>query len=444
MEIPKDFGNEKESGHFALYADYEPEGLLTSGQIICIIARLLMAMNPGLGKTSWQTAYIATKIALHNKNDDRLSLRTILVLSLLHLSGFFHFNGESPVENKNFTSEENYRAYTYTYYYLKEMTPVSENAQTILFYNQVYDSKVAEKLIDMKYASLIFLSQSLCKMIASKGKSYDERDFSAYGLSKYNHDYLDVFRTIDKSRGISGAIENGAYEAELFKWFSNLQFNKEDTKILLRLLIYVMDFKSTQTVQHTIHAASYAVVVGKYAKCTRQELNELFTAGILHDLGKMAIPVAILDSPQKHLPNWQYTVIKQHVVETEKILEGCVPPKIFYIAVRHHEKLDGSGYPNHLSASDLTDQQRMMTVADILSALVDKRSYKESYDKMHIQAIMKENVEDGKIDGRFCKCILENYESVQTDCMIIETNLRAPLGLVEIQFQEEMSNIQAI
>ncbi len=437
-------GTFKTSDVDAYYSDYEPRGLLSAGQTVSLIAKLLMAINPWLGKICWQTAYIAVKIALHNKKDDRISLRTTLILSLFHLTGFYHFIGENLIERKDFTSDEVYRFYTYAYYYLKEMSPVPDVAEAVLFYNKKYNPKIAEKIPSMKYASLIFLSQSLCKMLESKGGDYDERDFFAYGLYKFNEDYLDVFRALDRRREISRAISDGSYKNELFRWFSNLQFTKDDTRTLLRLLIYVMDFKSTQTVQHTIHAASYAVTLGKYAGCSKQELNELYTAGILHDIGKMSIPISILESPKKNLPSWQYTLIKQHVSETQKILQDGVPQKIQDIAVRHHEKMDGSGYPDRLCAADLTDLQRILTVADIFSALVDKRSYKASYDEEQIKSIIQETVRLGQIDARFCRCILENYGAVQSDCMQVAASLRAPLGLVEIQFQEEMTNIQAI
>lgn len=433
-----------ENNIFSLYSGYEPKGLLSAGQIFSIIARLLVTINPKLGKLSWQTSYVATKIALYGKKLDTTSLRNILSVSLLHLSGFYHFIGESFFERTDFTHEEKYRAYTYTYYYLKEMTPFAKEAQAVLFYNKKYDSVLAKKIPDLELASLIFTSQSLAKMIEAKGASYDENDISAYGVSNYNPHYLEIFKAIDKERKISSSMQNGSFENELFKWFMSLKFDENETKILLRLLIYVMDFKSTQTVQHTIHAASFGVVLGKYAGCSEQELNELFTAGILHDLGKMAIPISILDSPKKHLPAWQYKIMKQHVVETERIIYGLVPDKIYYIAVRHHEKLDGSGYPNHLTAIDLTPQQRIFTIADILSALMDKRSYKESYTEEHIKAIIKENEDNGQIDPLFCKCIFNNYKDVQTGCVLMERGLVAPLGLVEIQFQEEMSNIQAI
>ena len=425
-------------------AVFEPEGLLSSGQIICLIARLLKAINPRLGKTCMQTAYIATKIALPGKNDDRLSLTNILLLSILHLNGFYHFIGEDLVHRKDFTAEEVNRAYTYCYYYLKEMTPLSSEAETVLFYNKRYSSAIAKKVPQMEYASLIFLAQSLSELISLKGENYDESDFQLFGFERFNPHYVNIFKKIDSSRVISKALTDDSYEEELFKWLKTLKFNKEETKQLLRLLIYIMDFKSTQTVQHTIHAASYAVVLGKYAGCSDSEMNQLFTAGILHDLGKMSIPVSILESPEANLPKWQFRLLKNHVFETEKILNSLVSKNIFDIAVRHHEKLDGSGYPNHLTEKDLTPLQRILTIADILSALKDKRSYKNPYSEEQIKAIIHENIEGGKIDGTYARCIFERYEDVQTECMMVESSLMAPLGLVEIQFQDDINNIQAI
>ena len=427
-----------------LDSEYEPEGLLSSGQIICLIARLLKAINPWLGKISLQTAYIAAKIALPGKIDNRISITNTLLLSILHLCGFYHFIGENLVHRKDFTSEEINRAYTYCYYYLKEMTPLSSEAQTVLFYNKKYDSRIAQKVPAMEYASLIFLSQALSKLIETKGADYDESDFELFGFDRFNPHYVNIFKKIDSSRVISKSLMDGSYEEELFRWLKSLKFSRENTKLLLKLMIYIMDFKSTQTVQHTIHASSFAVVLGKFAGCSNHELNELFTAGILHDLGKMAIPVSILESPENNLPAWQYRLIRKHVNETEKILSSLVSRNIYDIAVRHHEKLDGSGYPNQLTEKDLTPLQKILTIADILSALMDKRSYKDPYPEEKIKLIIQENIDERKIDAEYSKCIFEHYAEIQTECMIVESALIAPLGLVEIQFQDEINNIQSI
>ena len=105
-------------------------------------------------------------------------------------------------------------------------------------------------------------------------------------------------------------------------------------------------------------------------------------------------------------------IMKAHVRITEMILEGVVDDDVLQIAVRHHEKLDGTGYHRGLSAKDLTLPQQIIAVADILSALYGKRSYKEAFSKEKILAIMQGDAENGKINANVVNSLVRNYDKI--------------------------------
>lgn len=93
----------------------------------------------------------------------------------------------------------------------------------------------------------------------------------------------------------------------------------------------------------------------------------------MHDVGKIGIPLSILEKPGK-LDDEEMKVMRTHVELTEDILEGCIEPVLLQAAARHHEKLDGSGYPRGLHAAELSMPDRIIAVADIVSALVYTRA----------------------------------------------------------------------
>ncbi|MDE5596643.1 MAG: phosphohydrolase, partial [Lachnospiraceae bacterium] len=97
---------------------------------------------------------------------------------------------------------------------------------------------------------------------------------------------------------------------------------------------------------------------------------------------------------------------------TEMILEGVVDDAVLQIAVRHHEKLDGSGYHKGLTGDQLTLPQQIVAVADILSALYGKRSYKDSFSSELIQKIMTEDAENNKINKTAVETLIRNYDKV--------------------------------
>ena len=104
--------------------------------------------------------------------------------------------------------------------------------------------------------------------------------------------------------------------------------------------------------------------------------------------------------------------MKAHVRITEMILEGVVDDAVLQIAVRHHEKLDGSGYHRGLTGDQLTLPQQIVAVADILSALYGRRSYKEAFSSELIQKIMTEDAENNKINKGAVDILMRNYDKV--------------------------------
>ena len=109
-----------------------------------------------------------------------------------------------------------------------------------------------------------------------------------------------------------------------------------------------------------------------------RDLEILYYGSLLHDIGKIVIPLSILEAPRR-LTDEEMRIMKAHVVITGKILEGIMDERIVNVAYRHHEKLDGTGYPQGLRAEDLSQLERIVAVGDILSALYSKRSYKDSF-----------------------------------------------------------------
>ena len=105
-------------------------------------------------------------------------------------------------------------------------------------------------------------------------------------------------------------------------------------------------------------------------------------------------------------------VINAHVRMTEKILVGVVDDDVLQIAVRHHEKLDGGGYHKGLTGDQLTLPQQIVAVADILSALYGKRSYKDSFSSDLIKKIMTEDAENNKINKSAVDALMRNYDKV--------------------------------
>ena len=122
------------------------------------------------------------------------------------------------------------------------------------------------------------------------------------------------------------------------------------------------------------------------------DLDQLTVGGLLHDIGKARVPLEVLDKPGK-LDDREWKLMKQHPIASQEILlgENDLNPDLVAMAVSHHEKIDGTGYPHSLSGAKINDHVRLTAVADVYSALIDKRAYKGSMTSEAALDIMAES-----------------------------------------------------
>ena len=132
---------------------------------------------------------------------------------------------------------------------------------------------------------------------------------------------------------------------------------------------------------HSVRVATYLALFGATLGLSKDEQIVLATGGLLHDVGKMAIPHEILNKPGR-LDESELAMMKGHVTASVAYLQCChdLPKGIITIAAQHHEKLDGSGYPYGLAGKDLNRLARIASIVDVFSALTDRRVYKPSME----------------------------------------------------------------
>jgi putative nucleotidyltransferase with HDIG domain len=133
----------------------------------------------------------------------------------------------------------------------------------------------------------------------------------------------------------------------------------------------------SQTYQHCLLVTGLAVAFGQQLGASRADRQRLSFAGMLHDIGKARIPLAILEKPGR-LDEAETAVMRQHPqYGLDALGTGSgLPSEMLDMVVHHHELLDGSGYPHGLVGKEISDLVRIMTIADIFGALIERRSYK--------------------------------------------------------------------
>jgi diguanylate cyclase (GGDEF)-like protein/putative nucleotidyltransferase with HDIG domain len=147
----------------------------------------------------------------------------------------------------------------------------------------------------------------------------------------------------------------------------------------IKSLALAIDAKDQYTHQHILRVQRYAVAVAKHMGLTGSELEAINTGALLHDIGKLGVPEYVLLKPGR-LTDEEFAKIKQHPEIGAAILDPVeFPWPVLPVVRSHHEKWDGTGYPDGLAGEDIPRTARILAVADVYDALTSSRSYRNAW-----------------------------------------------------------------
>lgn len=161
---------------------------------------------------------------------------------------------------------------------------------------------------------------------------------------------------------------------------------------IMEALAGTIDAKDTYTNGHSVRVAEYSREMMRRMGGTEQEQEDVYRIGLLHDIGKIGIPDVII-SKASGLTEEEYGLIKSHPVIGADILKNISEiPEIDVGARWHHEKYDGTGYPDGLKGKEIPMMARLIGVADAYDAMASKRSYRDVLP----QETVRREIEEGR------------------------------------------------
>lgn len=140
--------------------------------------------------------------------------------------------------------------------------------------------------------------------------------------------------------------------------------------------VRAIDAKDQHTARHSEKVAQFAELIARRMGLAERDVQRIRHAALLHDVGKIAVPGNILNKPAK-LTDDEYDLIRQHPLDSVRIINGIDQYKDYIPGVRyHHERVDGLGYPDGISGSDIPIDARIIAVADAFEAMTSDRAYR--------------------------------------------------------------------
>lgn len=178
----------------------------------------------------------------------------------------------------------------------------------------------------------------------------------------------------------------------------------------LECLALAAEFKDPETGNHIARISKYSELLARKLNLTEEEIRNISRASLMHDIGKVGVPDSILLKPGKLTPA-EFDLVKQHTVIGAQILSKSDAPLLKLaseIAISHHEKWNGKGYPHGLSGTDIPLSGRIVAIVDIFDALTHHRPYKEPYSLQVAREILVRERGDS-LDPDLLDSFLDGY-----------------------------------
>ena len=381
---------------------------VTLKQVIEVIHKTINCVEKKLLNHGERVAYIMLNLLKADGNYRYEDILRICAVSTFHDIGAYKVTDRDKLTQVDVESPYNHAVYGSLF--IKYFSPLSD------LYNIVMTHHFSLKCYKTKNSGIISKEGLLLHFVDYLDRIYLNKEFSFEKLLKYSdenflREHVDLFIKAEKKYNFMSKISDGSYGEELYNFFNTKILSREEVIRYGKMLAYSIDFRSESTVKHTITVEAISYQIAKLYGLSDKKLTRIKIAAVLHDIGKIGVPVEILEKPGK-LTKEEFEIVKSHAIIGYNILSGLGIDDIRDIGTLHHEKLDGAGYPFGLKGDQITKEMQIIAIADIVSALIGVRSYKDSFNKEKIIKILTDMVRYNKIDKEITKLFIDNYDYV--------------------------------
>ena len=412
--------------------------VINSSDVYKIICKTLNTVNAKVMRHSQIVGYTLFKMLQYENEYSLEDIIDYTMVGILHDIGLY--KTEIVGRLADYELNNVWEHSVYGHLFLRYLSPLKDKADIVLYHHLDFNKYGQIQSDHMKVCAHLAYADKLdtYHRLHKTGMPVPRIYFEEQKNIAFSARSQQIFELADEKYRINARIKDGSYLKELDGLLGLRKFKEAEIRDFLKMLVYTIDFQSEVTVLHTLATTTFATEIARLMHLSAADVEKLYYGALLHDIGKIMIPVSILESPNR-LEETEMEVMRTHVQHTEAILKGIVNKEVLDIAIRHHEKLDGSGYPNGLSADQLTQPQRIVAVADILSALYQKRSYKDSYDLSAVARIIREEA----MSGRLCpQTVAYTIKYINQIMMHFEAQRKETMG-VYLQIKEQFDIIYA-
>jgi len=388
-------------------------------EMLAALSTALDIINPALNNIQKRTCYIASSLA------EALNLPTNQVSSVFMASIMHDIGAIALTDRFKFLEFEEQGSHGHAELgalLLQSFPPFADFATIVRYHHVQWEDGAgqhSEGIAVPPLSHLICLADRIAVLIKNDVPIFNQvpsivEKIVAQSGRRFVPEYVEAFRHVSKQEAfwldvISSSLDDVLREKSQLP---EISLNLNGVEELARFFSNIVDTRSHFTANHSSGVAACAEEIGMLMGMGVTNCQEMKIAGYLHDLGKLAVPNSILEKPEK-LNGEEKSVIKGHTYHTHSILRRVAGlENIVSWASFHHETLTGDGYPFHRNAEGLALGSRILSVADIFTALNEDRPYRKGMEKPEVEKIFSNMTDEGRIDRSIVAILMGNFERV--------------------------------
>ncbi|MCM1122724.1 MAG: HD domain-containing protein [Eubacterium sp.] len=384
---------------------------IKSKDIFLLMRDVLKLIHPRPIEHGSRVAYMVYVMLRERGGYEEFELADMVMAATLHDIGAYMTEAGKLNDVLSYDVKSSTAHSIYGYLFFKYLSPVSDLSKAIMYHHMDYEGL---KKVDYAYkdlAAYINIAEKMDLYSTTMGGQFDMHMFQKQAGTRLSPDALVLFYQCAKKYNIFEKMASGEYKKELDDIVDYMLFSNEDKKKFLEMLMYCLGFRSKAMVVDSITTICICDDLAKSLMLQRRERDILYYGALLHDIGMLAIPKEIIEASHKLTPE-ETKVLKTHVGIAEKVFKGKMDDEIVRVATAHHERCDGSGYPYRLKDLQMNLPQRILQVADVVTALVNGRGYPSAMPKEKVISILTEEAARNRLKQQIVITFVKTYDQV--------------------------------
>ena len=387
------------------------------GNLVLSLSDAMDLASPSLAQHQQRTAFIVWEMGKAARlSEERLEKN--FMAALLHDIGALSVEEKISLHNSEIKDAETHCIHGE--FLLDKVPWLKDEAQIIRFHHQEWqDRKESIETHFIFESQVLALADYLERLINRNQYILHQHEdiiskIKSHTNSLFHSHIVELLLTAsDREEFWLDLVSNRLYSLLLHDGpFRKIEIELSSISLIAELFRNIIDFRSRFTATHSSGVAASASILSRLFGLTGTETELMEVAGNLHDIGKLAIPNGILDKPGK-LTKEEMAIMKSHTYFTYSVINTIGGlQQIAEWAAYHHERLDGSGYPFHCKADELSTGARILMVADMFTALAEDRPYRKGMSREGIRQIIKQFSDRQLLDTKIVNLLFENFDEI--------------------------------